>query len=147
MHVPPLLPQLPVYSCLVSLSALEIWFCKQLRSKPHLWDHFCFQLSRTKKIKPWPCFLSSAKLEKPPHFKPQAISVPRPPVSPLLLWKLWEQLISQLALCPTRTNATIKHPMWNVCKQVLHIPGTLAQEAMNNTIRKGNADHQSVIKP
>lgn len=86
-HIPPLLPQLPVYSCLVSLSALEIWFCKQLSQKPHLWDHFCFQLSRTEKIKPCPCFLSSAKLEKPPRFKPQTISVPRPPVSPLLLWK------------------------------------------------------------
>lgn len=99
-HVPPLLPQLPVYSCLASLSALEIWFCKQLRPTPHLWDHFCFQLSRTKKITPCPCFLSSAKPEEPPHFKPQATSVPRPPASPLLLWKPRVQLISQPALCP-----------------------------------------------
>lgn len=94
VHVPPLLPQLPVYSCLVSLSALEIWFWKQLRPKPRLRDHFCLQLSRIRKIKPCPCFLSLAKLEKPPHFKPQAISVPRLSVSPSLLWK---QLISRLS--------------------------------------------------
>lgn len=76
-HLPPFLPHQPVYSCLLSLPALEIWFRKWLRSKPHLWDHFCSQLSKTEKIKPCPCFQPSAKLEKLPHFKPQASSVPR----------------------------------------------------------------------
>lgn len=99
---PPFLPQLPVYSCPVSLPALEIWFHKGLRSKPHLWDHFCLQFSKTEKIKPCPCFLSSAKLEKPPHFKPQASSVPRLRVSPWLLQRPSEQLISRLALCLLR---------------------------------------------
>lgn len=67
-HFPPFLPQLPVYSCLVSLPALEIWFCKGLRSKPHLWDHFCSQLSKTEKNKALPMFSVLSKTGKATSF-------------------------------------------------------------------------------
>lgn len=101
---------------------LEIWFCKQLRSKPHLWDHFHLQLSRTKKIKPSRAFCPQQ------NWKSYLILNPRPSLCQGCLCLLCcsgsiESNSSNfsIGIVSYRADATIKHAMWNIYMQVLHI--------------------------